>query len=846
MDVLVKWDDGTVNCVNTRCLKTIKKRGKYKIGARVKMFFDEKWYFGSITMVENTANVLTTEDQSDSSDNEPLSKKIVLQPNYKQVSSSSSISVHQNNNILIGPFNREPILTELLPLIPDNFGVENNCEINLSKVISKIPDENNLPTTSHHENKEKDKQKSEDSNMSDSYDVREPYSDIDLNDREDPTYHIQSCEVPRCKQEVFSSCHLCKILLCWDHFQEELPNCVSHLHLDSDEDVIRKRPIQKTPVNKIIKIPEDFFVEGSPKEYQEVKQPRKNKRKIAKVLKNSGKEYVSVKTKKTIPERKLGPACNAEWCKKGGRECRKFSEEIRQAIFSDFYNLADLQLQREFIVRFVEQTPKKSNTKPDDNSRRTYTKTFFLPCNGERSKVCRKMFINTLDIGEKRLRNTVKKNQSTGVVEKDKRGGRDKISALKDKALRDTITSHINKFPRVESHYCRKDSSREYLHGDLTLRKMYGMFLNELPVTKSKPSFSLYRVIFKKMNLSFHKPKKDQCGVCRVFHEGSEEEKTKIKDIYDKHIVEKEAVRKLKDNFKSAAKNDPKMFCACFDLQQVISLPISNDNAIFYKRRLSVFNFTIYDLANRDCYCLTWDECSSGRGSSEIATAVIMILKKYDEEKYVSSAQLFSDGCGGQNKNSIMATALLYTVLQSKHLAEISLRFFSPNHGQSEGDSAHSAITHAIKKAGDLFTPSQLVPVFRLARQNNTYKVYQLNYDDFLDYKKLSEDLRIKSIKKDDAGNEFKWSDIFEFFVKKENPDKIFFKTSHVDKQYRSMSLKRENKLHFLTIKKLNKKQRSISMLKYENLISLCSGLKPVISSPENKLFYRSLPHSQN
>lgn len=191
-----------------------------------------------------------------------------------------------------------------------------------------------------------------------------------------------------------------------------------------------------------------------------------------------------------------------------------------------------------------------------------------------------------------------------------------------------------------------------------------------------------------------------------------------------------------------------------------------------------------------------------------------------------------------------MATALLYTVLQSTHLKEISLRFFSPNHGQSEGDSAHSAITYAIKKAGDLFTPSQLVPVFRLARHTKPYKVYHLNFDDFLDYKKLSEDLRIKSIKTDYTGNEFKWSDIFEIFVKKENPNKIFFKTSHVDKQYRSMSLKRQL-LHTLTVQKLNKEQRPISMQKYENLMSLCSGIKPVISSPEDKLFYKSLPHTQ-
>lgn len=35
-----------------------------------------------------------------------------------------------------------------------------------------------------------------------------------------------SCKVKLCVSEVFSSCHRCLILLCWDHFQEV--GCESH------------------------------------------------------------------------------------------------------------------------------------------------------------------------------------------------------------------------------------------------------------------------------------------------------------------------------------------------------------------------------------------------------------------------------------------------------------------------------------------------------------------------------------------------------------------------------------------------------------------------------------------
>ena len=67
---------------------------------------------------------------------------------------------------------------------------------------------------------------------------------------------------------------------------------------------------------------------------------------------------------------------------------------------------------------------------------------------------------------------------------------------------------------------------------------------------------------------------------------------------------------------------------------------------------------------------------------------------------------LFCDGCGRQNKISIFPTILLNLV---NNLKDVS-------HGQNEGDSVHSTISAAYKGAGEVFTPSELVPIFRLVR----------------------------------------------------------------------------------------------------------------------------------
>ncbi|CAH1969393.1 unnamed protein product [Acanthoscelides obtectus] len=61
------------------------------------------------------------------------------------------------------------------------------------------------------------------------------------------------------------------------------------------------------------------------------------------------------------------------------------------------------------------------------------------------------------------------------------------------------------------------------------------------------------------MNLSFHKPKKDQCGLCKCYREGSEEVKANLEKEYLAHILEKETVREIKNSCKEKAKNDTKV-----------------------------------------------------------------------------------------------------------------------------------------------------------------------------------------------------------------------------------------------------------------------------------------------
>lgn len=329
-----------------------------------------------------------------------------------------------------------------------------------------------------------------------------------------------------------------------------------------------------------------------------------------------------------------------------------------------------------------------------------------------------------------------------------------------------------------------------------------------------------------------------------AYRTGNSEDQSKLQEKYYNHIEQKKLFRRKRKECKELAKQSPDSIqCATFDLQQVISLPITNESALFYKRRLSAYNFTIYDMTSRACTCFTWHEAQSKRGSSEISTALNIHLKDSDD-RGLKHVYLFADGCSGQNRNSIVASALMYTINNATNLEEITLQFSVPNHGQNEGDSAHSAIGYALKNAGDVFVPSQLVPIYRLSRRSQPYDVVVLSHTDFLNFKKLSTDLRLLSVRSDDEGLPINWTEMTAFHVRKTDTTTLYFKTDHRQTSCRSLSLKRQRS-SFLNdeLSLLNDAPQKIAKEKYDDLISLTAGNAPVIRLPEHADFYRSLPH---
>lgn len=102
-----------------------------------------------------------------------------------------------------------------------------------------------------------------------------------------------------------------------------------------------------------------------------------------------------------------------------------------------------------------------------------------------------------------------------------------------------------------------------------------------------------------------------------------QQKKQSLKIVIKPILLKEVAVRRMKNEMKENMVDDTSCVCATFDLQQVILLPIAAESQLFYHRRLTNYNLSVYGIATKDCNCFVWHEGLGRRVSSEIATCLL-------------------------------------------------------------------------------------------------------------------------------------------------------------------------------------------------------------------------------
>ncbi|CAH1644093.1 unnamed protein product [Spodoptera littoralis] len=493
-----------------------------------------------------------------------------------------------------------------------------------------------------------------------------------------------------------------------------------------------------------------------------------------KILKNSGKAYEGCNTKKKYPEKTIGSPCA---CKKGCGQ--KFSPSERQAIFDKFYSLADREHQWLYISRYVQaQTIKRMTL--DRKNNRTQTLNYFFPnSNNEKIPVCKKYFLNTLQIGEYVVYTAMEKVMKADEGLKDKRGRHDNRPNKMNTMTEATIKTHIELFPKVQSHYTRATSNREYLSENLNISKMF-RFYTEWFTEQNHTDVVMatkrqYETVFNSQyNYSFFKPKKDQCLSCSIYEQSDDTMKATLEEKQRLHLQRKEKVRSLKKGeIETADKSN--VTVAIFDLQKVLSVPQSEVGVFHYKRKYPCYNFTVFDAVRKIGYCYVWHYQIAKRGSSEIGSALLSFFKT-EREKGITKFSLYSDGCYGQNKNRYIFALYVYAA----KLFDITIthRFFETGHSQNEGDSMHACIEKNLKNKV-LYTPDQIYSIILNSKiTGEKYRIKELEQSEVYDLKPLVED---KYWRCDKDGNVIRWADVMEVSVVDTQANKLFFKYNFED-----------------------------------------------------------------
>lgn len=552
---------------------------------------------------------------------------------------------------------------------------------------------------------------------------------------------------------------------------------------------------------------------------------RKN---LAKQARNSGKAYTSSsKSKKIIEERKLGPSCNQCRWKCGS----KISQDDRKKIFSDYWNLSNLQRQRDFLVTSMEPIAAKYRY-PRNDSNRQLNNAFYFTLRNTKHRVCKKFFKSTLGITDRPIRTVIKKKTlfTGGMITEDLRGRHDKHYRIDD-TIKNEIREHINSIPRIESHYRRSDSNRQFIDGGKSLAELHRDYVNVCE-EKGQPyaNYLMYSRIFNyEFNISFFSPKKDQCEDCVNFANATVEEKEQLRAKYDMHLKEKDLSRIEKDNDKKSS--DRATVVAVYDLQAVLQCPRGDISTFYYASKLNVFNFTIYEMKTHSAKCFVWDESEANRGVCEIGTCVIKYIESLEEVASQTDENqidliFYSDNCCGQQKNKFMLSMYLYAVQHFHYIRSITHKFLVKGHSQNEGDSVHAVIERQIKrslKSGPIYVPNQYATLIRTAKKSGQpYNVQELNYESFLDLKDLGSKMGL-NIMKNSNNDIVKLGDIRIVQFTKQHPNTVFYKTSYAQEAFDTINAKpqRKTKSPNIFLKNLYNSKPGFSEKKKESILSL-------------------------
>lgn len=419
----------------------------------------------------------------------------------------------------------------------------------------------------------------------------------------------------------------------------------------------------------------------------------------------------------------LGPP-KVPTCKHKGKAfgCELLTKKDVAVFHASFYESKDKIKQDNFLLKYTDNIkPVRSRQTTGERENKNITIKYFVKRYDSKEKlsVCRAAFLGILQISKHRVQGVINRYNSSGCMPKENRGGdtRSKLYKQKLSAVKKFITS----IPAVENHYCRsKTAVRVYLSSDLSIRKLWRLYESQVTDESLHVRHWYFRNIFNThFNIGFGTPRTDACSTCI-----SLDERRKIEDNPEKKnqlLVEKRVhLLKAKAFYNLLREKKENLIIFSFDCQKNMVLPKVPDQTAYYSRQLYQYNLTVV-IGDSKChqtkentFIYEWKETEYSKSSNEIASAVYHCICQHNFAETISTVRLVSDGCGGQNKNSIMIAMLFYWLSKDApaHITMVELLFPMVGHSFLPPDRVFARIEKNIRKKEVIADPIDYVKVF--------------------------------------------------------------------------------------------------------------------------------------
>lgn len=306
-----------------------------------------------------------------------------------------------------------------------------------------------------------------------------------------------------------------------------------------------------------------------------------------------------------------------------------------------------------------------------------------------------------------------------GTTPTETRGGARQVDKYNLK--KENIKTFIKSFVPVQKHYCRaKNKHRQYLPSELNVKKMWTMYSTKYPTIELGCEYDFFRTVFAtSFNIGFDAPYTDKCSTCTRI----ECELGTAKDVAKRDSLKEELkghkLRAERFYILLREQNDNELVLS-YDCQKNLVLPKIPDQAAYYKRQLYLYNFVICEgssnasLNSQNTYSYLWTENQYAKGSNQIASAVYHKLQNSNLEN-VTTVKLFSDGCGGQNKNTLVVSMIARWLVKDapRHVTNVVLYFPVVGHSFIPPDRVFGILERKFQNFSVINNPEEYIDVIK-------------------------------------------------------------------------------------------------------------------------------------